>query len=892
MHHIPPSAHAQIAACLAGLDRMDEAHAEMKLYLSLARKHMPNFPTTEEQWRTYWFFAMPYKFDKNSEQLFELLLKAGLCDFADESLVADNPGVYPAIAVLPFNNLSGDPEQEYFSDGISETIILGLSMYKGLVTKSSYASFAYRESEKSIAEIAEELQVRYLVDGSVRKVGNRVRIAAQLIESGTGNQIWGKHYDAEPDDILDLERELSKTIVGNISSRIDHDIQQSVIRKPVSDLTSFDYFMRAQYHAQKFTPADLALSKELLGKAVEMDNNNANAYTYLAGVYYVEFVENWTMDRQASLAQAKLSISRALNLEPDNAIVHGFMSEYFLLSGEHERAEFHADKSMELNPTLPDGYAYKSWALTITGRSKEALEYAKMCFQLDPHHPYAPWMVGEAYRESGDFDQAIKVFRSLPHIPASVHGQIAMCLAGLGEIEQAKTEMQYYQELAIEQMPNYPTSIEAWRAYWSDAYTYKDEQDLDKTFNLLLKAGLGDYVKDHDDEIPSIAVLPFENMSGDPEQEYFSDGITSDIIATLSRFRNMRVVARHSTLVYKERKASIDEISKEQDVRYILEGNIRKSGNKVRVNTELIDSFTGENCWSESFDRNLDDIFAVQDEITMSIATAMKAHLTDGDRARSNLDNTCNINAWKNVIVAEELSDSYIRENLIEGKRLAAAALKLSPDYAAAWAILGWIHWQQAYAGWSDSIAKSLEEAEIAANRALEIDPEYWSAWSLKGFIRVMTGEPDLAIEATLKSVAIAPGNSDALGMAAFALAYAGEYEKARPYSDSALRLCPIHPNWMLLVAGAIFQDSGLLQKAIDTYRRSVEIEPNSPICRFYLMDALIEAGKEDEANRLAREINALDTGMKVEGLVRTFHHDKNERNRFRENLAKMGFHE
>jgi tetratricopeptide (TPR) repeat protein len=96
----------------------------------------------------------------------------------------------------------------------------------------------------------------------------------------------------------------------------------------------------------------------------------------------------------------------------------------------------------------------------------------------------------------------------------------------------------------------------------------------------------------------------------------------------------------------------------------------------------------------------------------------------------------------------------------------------------------------------------------------------------------------------------------------------------------------------MLLVAGAIFQDSGLLQKAIDTYRRSVEIEPNSPICRFYLMDALIEAGKEDEANRLAREINALDTGMKVEGLVRTFHHDKNERNRFRENLAKMGFHE
>jgi len=167
----------------------------------------------------------------------------------------------------------------------------------------------------------------------------------------------------------------------------------------------------------------------------------------------------------------------------------------------------------------------------------------------------------------------------------------------------------------------------------------------DSELKLKDEAGVAKHQPSQQQDRPSIAVLPFTNMSGDPEQEYFSDGITSDIVSTLSHFRNMHVVAFHSTYVYKERKAPISEIAQEQGARYILEGRIRKGGTKIRVTTELIDSKSESICWSETYDRELDDIFAVQDEITMSIVTAMKVHLADGERARDLARDTENLKA-------------------------------------------------------------------------------------------------------------------------------------------------------------------------------------------------------------------------------------------------------
>ena len=191
-------------------------------------------------------------------------------------------------------------------------------------------------------------------------------------------------------------------------------------------------------------------------------------------------------------------------------------------------------------------------------------------------------------------------------------------------------------------------------------------------------------------EVPSIAVLPFENMSVDPEQAFFSDGITTDIIATLSKFQHMRVIARHSILQYKNHKASITDIAGEQSVRYILEGSVHKSAEKIRVNAELIDVLSEQNIWSERYDRDLDDIFAVQDDITRNITVALKVALTDGERSASRTIGTGNVKAWELVLLATDLQDSYILQNVIDARKMILQAIELDPNYAYARVALGW----------------------------------------------------------------------------------------------------------------------------------------------------------------------------------------------------------
>jgi TolB-like protein/Tfp pilus assembly protein PilF len=383
-------------------------------------------------------------------------------------------------------------------------------------------------------------------------------------------------------------------------------------------------------------------------------------------------------------------------------------------------------------------------------------------------------------------------------------------------------------------------------------------------------------------------VLPFENMSGDPEQEFFSDGITTDIISTLSKFSHMRIVARHSTLQYKNQQASIAEIAEQQDVRYILEGSVRKSGNRIRVNAELIDSHSEQICWSEHYDHDLDDLFTAQDEMTKNIALAMKVHLDDGDMAMQRSTGTTNIKAWQLTLAAVDLQDTYIRENILEARAMANEAIKLDPGYPYAWIALGWTHFQEAYSGWCEAFDVPLAEAEKANQHALGIDSEYAEVWSQAGLIHVMKHEPEQALKACRKAVELEPGNAEIQALMAFSLIFAGDYEQARLHDHNMLKLCPVLPNWYYLIGGQIAQNTGSLDEAIRSYQLGIDVEPDSPLCRFYLIDAMMEQGDETRAKILADEIRALDQTVTGKGLVRAVSHEKSIRDSFQVHLEKF----
>jgi adenylate cyclase len=236
---------------------------------------------------------------------------------------------------------------------------------------------------------------------------------------------------------------------------------------------------------------------------------------------------------------------------------------------------------------------------------------------------------------------------------------------------------------------------------------------------------------------PSIAVLPFANMSGDPEQEYFSDGITEDIITALSRVSGLMVVARNSTMAYKDKVIDVKQVGGEQGVRYVLEGSVRKAGNRVRVSCQLVDAVTGLHKYADRFDRELDDIFLVQDEITRQVTVELQVHLTSGEQARLWAGGTDSIAAWESALKADDLMGRHIREENHEARAIAQNAISLDPDYAAAWSTLGMTHWQDARWGWSESKDSSLKLAEDAARESERIDSNYpglipflaWCIW-------------------------------------------------------------------------------------------------------------------------------------------------------------------
>jgi adenylate cyclase len=737
-------------------------------------------------------------------------------------------------------------------------------------------------------EIAADLNVKYVVEGSVRKLGERIRITVGLGDIVSGNQLWGKRFDSDIDDLFSLEEELSLTIAGTISTRVDKEARLIALRKPAKDLKSYDYYMRGCYHLELFTGNDINIAIELLEKCLALDPDNSLAHAKLGIAYMMALYENCTTDRKRSTELMDRHMNRALELNPDDAEAHAFRAERLMYTREFDRALVHARKAVELNPTLADGYSMLAWHAGATGEINKALEYAEKSMQMDIHHPYAGWNAGEIYRLNGDYEKAIETFRSMAHISASVQAQIAACLAGLNRTDEAHTEMQRFLELAREQMALMPASRAEWYDFWWETMPYKNNEDSDKFFELLLQAGLCDYLEAPTNSVPSIAVLPFENMSGDPEQEHFADGITSDIIATLSKFRHMRTVARYSILQYKDQKTSITDIAEQQKVRYILEGSVRKSGERIRVSAELIDAQTDQVCWSERFDRDLDDLFAMQDEITQSIALAMKVQIDDGEMALHRSKGATSIKAWELTMAAVDLAETYIRQNILDARVITREAIQLDPDYAYAWINLGWTYWQEAYCGWTDSIEELIEEAVKANQHAMSLDPNYGEVWSQAGMNHQMKHEPEAAIASCLRAVELEPGSAEVHALTAFAYLVNGDIEEARKYEQNVLNLCPIRPNWYYLVSGGIEKKCGKLDLAIEHFQRGLEVEPDSPLCRFYLIDALMEKGDETRARQLADEIRALDKSITGKGIVHANSYDSRERQRFHDNLAKF----
>jgi adenylate cyclase len=347
---------------------------------------------------------------------------------------------------------------------------------------------------------------------------------------------------------------------------------------------------------------------------------------------------------------------------------------------------------------------------------------------------------------------------------------------------------------------------------------------------------------------PSIAVLPFTNMSGDPEQEFFSDGITEDIITALSKIPKLFVVARNSTFTYKGRAVDVKQVGREQGVRYLLEGSVQRGGERLRITAQLIDATTGHHIWAQRYDRVVQDVFELQDEITREVTSALQVELTEGEQARLWASGTRNHEAWETVIQIAELIYGHRKEDMLKGRRLAERALQLDENYASAWTWLGWSYFEEAFNGWSDDSAASLNLALDAAARSRAIDDSNPDTFALLAFIQLSLRDYDQAFEFGQKAMTLGPNNPFAAGVAANVALYCNRPQEMFVLLKKAMRLCPIYSAWY--VEGLSWANLLIDQRdaAIAVAEEAVKIDPDYIYSHFVLAVANAELGRSGEA--------------------------------------------
>jgi adenylate cyclase len=366
-------------------------------------------------------------------------------------------------------------------------------------------------------------------------------------------------------------------------------------------------------------------------------------------------------------------------------------------------------------------------------------------------------------------------------------------------------------------------------------------------------------------ERPSIAVLPFVNMSEDPKQEFLSDGLTEEIITALSKVRNMFVIARNSTFTYKGKPVKIQQVAEELGVRYVLEGSVRRSEDRLRITAQLIDAVTGHHLWAERYDRELKDLFALQDEITMKILTALQVELTLGEDARMGSKGTSNLEAYLKLLQARELAGRYNKEDHVRAQQLIEEAIAVDPQYAGAYRFLGATYVMEQVMGWSKSPEQSLERALEMAQKALALDASFAEAYALVGRIHLARGEYEKAIAKGEQAYALDSNSSHVLAALAYSLQYAGRAEEAIEFYEKAIRLDPIPPSWFLFGLGRSYCDAARYEEAIVAYKKLLDRTPNDLWAHIGLTATYSLAGREEEARAAAAEALKIDSKLSVE---------------------------
>ena len=388
---------------------------------------------------------------------------------------------------------------------------------------------------------------------------------------------------------------------------------------------------------------------------------------------------------------------------------------------------------------------------------------------------------------------------------------------------------------------------------------------------------------------PSIAVLPFVNMSEDPKQDFFADGMTEEIITALSKGPNLFVIARNSTFTYKGKAVKVKQVSEELGVRYVLEGSVQRSADRIRVTAQLIDALTGHHLWAERYDRDLKDIFALQDEITMKIITALQVKLTSGEMIHVLGKGAKNIDAFTKYLQAVDLWTRLTKETNAQAKKLLEEAIALDPEYPGPYIGLAKTYGMDVFLGTTESPDQSLARAFEFAQKAISLDNTNGAAYSVLSWLYATKRQYEKAIAESERAVSLNPNSAESYMRLGVVLAYAGRAEEGIPYMQNALRLNPFPSCNYFNNLATIYRESGHYEKAIEASKKTLQCEPNTQMPYITLAISYIRLGREEEARAAAAEIRRINPKFSRESYAKILPFPQPIADRVIEDLRKAG---
>jgi adenylate cyclase len=393
----------------------------------------------------------------------------------------------PAIAVLPFTNMSGDPEQEYFADGLTEDVITALSYWRWFPVIARNSTFSYKGQAKSVTEIGRELGASYLVEGSVRRAGVRIRITVKLVATSTGHQVWAERYEREITDIFVLQDEITERIVASIEPELHRAEQNRIARKSPESLDVWDLALQALALQHRMHRRGHAEARSLLNRALAVDPKSSFAWSRLALGLYHEAILGWAEDRDVALRASLEAAERAIDLDDRDWIGYGVLGMGQLWTHrDFDAALSSEERAVSLNPSAPLARHFLACILEFSGRPGEAIPHLQAIHRLDPHYEFASLAVAdEALCELllGNMEVALTLAdKALRMLPANVRARQRLCatLVLLGRVPEGQETM----EELLRMQPNLTSS------YITTTYPFRNPMDQELFSGALLQAGL------------------------------------------------------------------------------------------------------------------------------------------------------------------------------------------------------------------------------------------------------------------------------------------------------------------------------------------------------------------------------------------------------------------